>query len=120
MAGALGGFLPGDPKVPRRAGVYVRARRGKVQIVDEIPALILQYLRSCRELALLCSQNGWIDNDTLRAQCVGKNGGEWLLAVTFEEVIMEGSGCIADKVPCYGRVRLRLDDAGRVQSCTVV
>jgi hypothetical protein len=43
-----------------------------------------------------------------------------LLAVTFEEVIMEGAGCIAGRVPCYGRVRVRLDARGRIESIQVV
>ena len=79
-----------------------------------------EYLLACPELARLCSQNGWIDNDTLEAEVLEQGQDTVLLAVTFEEVIMEGAGCIAGRVPCYGRVRVRLDARGRIESIQVV
>jgi hypothetical protein len=33
-----------------------------------------------------------------------------LIYVTFLESIMEGSGCQGDQKPCYGRLRLRLNE----------
>ena len=79
-----------------------------------------EYLARCRELNALCSQNGWIDNDTLAYEILERDGPDWTLKVTFEEVVMEGSGCVAARVPCYGRVRVRLDDAGEVRDLSVV
>ena len=76
---------------------------------------VQEYLRECRELARLCTQNGWIDNDTLKFEIIeSRDGGQVTAAVQFEEIIMEGAGCIAGRVPCYGQVRMRLDGAGDV------
>lgn len=76
---------------------------------------IQDYLRECRELSRLCSQNGWIDNDTLEVEILeSRPGGQVTAAVQFEEVIMEGAGCVAGRVPCYGQVRMQLDRAGNV------
>jgi hypothetical protein len=41
------------------------ARLGRAAILKGINMSVEAYLRSCRELNKLCSQNGWIDNDTL-------------------------------------------------------
>jgi hypothetical protein len=78
------------------------------------------YLLTCRELAALCSQNGWIDNGTLAVDVVEDHGREVVAAVTFEEVIMEGAGCIAGRVPCYGRVRAHLGSGGEVDAIDIL
>ena len=78
------------------------------------------YLASCREIATLCTQNGWVDNDTLAVEVLDAAADEVLAAVTFEEVIMEGAGCIAGRVPCYGRVRARLGPGGEVRGVEVL
>lgn len=75
---------------------------------------VQQYLRDCRELSRLCSQNGWIDNDTLQVEILDQRPDEVVAAVQFDEVIMEGSGCVAGRVPCFGQVRMRVDRAGNV------
>jgi hypothetical protein len=67
---------------------------------------LLRVLKEAPELASLCTQNGWIDNDTLTYQIIEQEADRWLLAVQFEEIIMEGAGCIAGRIPCYGRVRI--------------
>jgi hypothetical protein len=81
---------------------------------------LVAYLASCREIAALCSQNGWIDNTTLAVEVLDRGQDQVLAAVTFEEVIMEGAGCIAGRVPCYGRVRARLGPAGEVLEVQVL
>lgn len=73
-----------------------------------------EYLKHCRELTVFCSQNGWIDNNSLRSEILTENLHETLLAVYFDEVVMEGSGCIAATKPCYGRVRVQTDVSGEV------
>jgi len=78
------------------------------------------YLQSCRELNALCTQNGWIDNETLRVDVLEQAGGTVLAAVTFEEILMEGSGCVAGRVSCYGRVRARLGPDGNVERLEVL
>ncbi len=75
---------------------------------------IQEYLRSCRELSALCTQNGWIDNDTLEVQVMDRRPNQITAAVQFDEIIMEGAGCIAGRVPCFGQVRMRLDSNGNV------
>lgn len=73
-----------------------------------------EYLKRCPELAALCSQNGWIDNSSLRSEILGESQQETLLAVYFNEVVMEGSGCVAAIKACYGRVRVQVDSNGNV------
>lgn len=75
---------------------------------------VQQYLRDCRELSRFCSQNGWIDNDTLKVEIVDERPGQVVAAVQFDEVIMEGSGCVAGRVPCFGQVRMRIGGSGNV------
>jgi len=89
-------------------------------MADELPPSLMGWLRSAPELARLCSQNGWIDNDTLRAEVVERRpDGTLVLAVTFEEVVVEAAGCVGTRVPCYGRVLARLAPDGRLVSCRV-
>ena len=76
---------------------------------------IFEDLQSCRKLVRFCSQNGWIDNETLRYVILELEDGAVIATIEFEEIVMEGSGCIAAKVPCYGRMRIYLDDDGEVQ-----
>lgn len=76
---------------------------------------IEKYLATCRELTQLCTQNGWIDNDTLRFEVDQREPAQVTGAVSFEEVVMEGSGCVATRVSCHGRVRLRLGRSGEVK-----
>lgn len=71
---------------------------------------IQELLASARELSALCSQNGWIDTDTLVYEIKQKTADSLILSVNFEEILMEGSGCVADRVRCYGQVELSLDD----------
>jgi hypothetical protein len=78
------------------------------------------YLLSCRELNALCTQNGWIDNESLRVDVLEQAGRIVLAAVTFEEILMEGAGCVAGRVSCYGRVRARLGPNGDVERLEVL
>jgi hypothetical protein len=81
---------------------------------------LMQYLTVASELSQLCTQNGWIDNDTLHVDILERQPHALLAAVTFEEIVMEGAGCIAARQPCYGCVRAHLNDAGEVTTITVV
>jgi len=81
---------------------------------------IEEYLKSSRELAQLCSQNGWIDNETLRYELTEQDNSHAVVNVTFDEVIMEGSGCVADRISCYGKLRLTLDTNGQVETSEFV
>jgi hypothetical protein len=81
---------------------------------------LLQSLKRAPQLATLCTQNGWIDNDTLRFEVIERQGKEILLAVQFDEVIMEGSGCVADRKSCYGRVSVIQNNDSSYQQIKVV
>lgn len=70
-------------------------------------------LTGSRELARFCDQNGWIDDDTLRYEIVEQQKDHLLLNVYFTEIAMEGSGCVADRLARYGRVRIDLDQDGK-------
>jgi hypothetical protein len=60
---------------------------------------LLALLKTSPELARACTQNGWIDNDTLRFDVLDDNGQELMLAVYFDEVIMEATDCAGDRKP---------------------
>ncbi len=80
---------------------------------------VAELLRRAPQLAVLCTQNGWIDNDTLVYEVLECRPGRLLLAVRFEEIVMEGSGCVADRKPCYGRVEVTLDPEGAPQDLMI-
>jgi len=81
---------------------------------------IMGLLRSAPELARLCTQNGWIDNDSLSFERLGEDGEGPLLAVYFDEILMEGAGCVAGRTPCYGRVRVEEGSEGEPVGLQVV
>lgn len=64
---------------------------------------VIDFFSSTPRLAELCTQNGWPDNETLRIEVLEQCPGKVLCSVIFEEVIMEGAGCEAGRVPCWGR-----------------
>ena len=76
---------------------------------------IERYLLSCRELTALHSHNGWIDKNSLRYEIIEQNDSYVIAFVQFEEILMEGSGCIAGRIPCQGHLRLTLDRYGQVE-----
>lgn len=65
------------------------------------------YFARTPRLAELCTQNGWPDPETLRIEVLDREGDALLCSVTFEEVIMEGAGCVAGRIDCWGRYRVR-------------
>lgn len=79
-----------------------------------------EYLLSCRELSQLCAQNGWIDNDTLEYEVLDVSPEAVVANARFEEVIMEGAGCIADRISRYGQVRARLNGNGEVENLKIL
>jgi hypothetical protein len=81
---------------------------------------IERYLMSCRELTAFCSQNGWIDNKSLYYEIIEQNDQHVIALVQFEEILMEGSGSLAGRVPCQGRLRLTLDRYGEVCSAELL
>ena len=75
---------------------------------------IKTYLKSCRELACFCSQDGWIDNESLHFNIMQESATEIILEVEFNEVTIEASGQPAGKISCCGQLHLYLDTNGRV------
>lgn len=75
---------------------------------------IVKLLQNCRELNAFCSQNGWIINDSIRYEILETQPDGLLMYVTFLESVMEGSGCQADQKSCYGRLRLKLNEEGKI------
>ena len=79
-----------------------------------VQSAIDRYFAQTPMLALLCSQNGWPDNDSLKVEVLEQTPEAAVCTVSFEEILMEGAGCVAGRVPCWGRFRLKLDTAGQV------
>ena len=72
---------------------------------------IRELLGSRRELSGLCSQNGWIDSETIEYQVIEQSDQRVRLKVSFEEIVTEGSGCIAARIACYGQLDIELGDS---------
>ena len=68
------------------------------------------------ELARLCSQNGWIDNESLRVEVVEHDGDRLIVALAFEEIVMEG----AARVACFGRACVEIDEDGEVSRAWLI
>jgi hypothetical protein len=84
------------------------------QLIAGGTARLAQFLHTWTGLAALCSQNGWIDNDSLELEVIEAQDDALVINVQFEEIIMEGAGCIADRVSCFGRVAIETDGSGQV------
>lgn len=80
----------------------------------EDEARVAAYLRRCRELVALCRENGWIDDDTVDWEVKARGPGSVDVAVSFDEVTVKGAGCEARRLPCFGYLRLWLDEEGGV------
>jgi hypothetical protein len=78
------------------------------------------YLKSCRELSRFCSQNGWIDNDSLHYAATWESDNEVLVDIVFDELLREDEGSVAGKVSCSGQMRLYLDNYGQVIRCEIL
>lgn len=75
---------------------------------------ITQLLETSNQLSAFCTQNGWIISDSIDYEILERHSDHLLIYVTFLESIMEGSGCQGDQKPCYGRLRLILNDQGEI------
>jgi len=75
---------------------------------------IEKHIRSCSELSRFCSRNGWIDGNSLRFSIVLESVNEIFVEVHFDEVLMEGAGKTATRIPCSGQLHLQIDQYGRV------
>ena len=80
---------------------------------------VVKFLRRSRKLSKFCTQNGWIDDDSIEYDVLSGGPDGSLIGVRFTEIVMEGSGCVADRVSCYGRLRLRFDNKGHVEDAVV-
>ena len=81
---------------------------------------IERYLMSCRELTAFCSQNGWIDNQSLYYEIIEQNDHHVIALVQFVEVLMEDADCMAGRISCQGRLRLTLDRYGEVSKAELL
>lgn len=75
---------------------------------------LLDFFAATPRLAELCTQNGWPDPNSLKVSVIENKPDEAMCAVSFDEVVMEGSGCEAGRVPCWGKIRLRFTPEGNV------
>lgn len=75
---------------------------------------IERYLLSCRELFACCSQDGWIDDNSLVCEIIEQNDHEVIAFVQFNEIVPECAGSLGGRVPRQGRLRLTLDRYGHV------
>ncbi len=76
------------------------------------------YFAHTPDIAVLCTQNGWPDNDSLRIDVLDEAPGMARCAVSFDEILTGGAGCVAGRVRCWGRFRVELGADGRVVAAT--
>lgn len=81
---------------------------------------IERQLMACRALGDFCSQSGWIDNTTLDYEILEQDDHHVLAFVQFEEILLEGSGRIAGRIPHQACVQLTLDRYGEVEHVELV
>lgn len=99
----------------RYYGAEIRLRAVVVRLAKNCDmSLIESYLKSCRELARFCSQRGWIDSSSLRFHVIMEFGNELIVEIQFDELIMEGSGNVNERMPCRGQLHLVTDRYGHV------
>ncbi|MBT8121352.1 MAG: hypothetical protein KJO10_02360 [Gammaproteobacteria bacterium] len=79
-----------------------------------------KHLKSCRELSRFCSQNGLIDNQSLRYTIILETGNELFVEVQFDELLLECSNRDGERIPCCGQLHLYLDNNGHVIRTDVV
>ncbi len=75
---------------------------------------IHEFFARSADLGQLCTQNGWPDNDSLRVEILERAATWARCAVSFEEIVVGGAGCVAGRVLCWGRFRVELDETGGV------
>ncbi|HSG10610.1 MAG TPA: hypothetical protein VLB10_02565 [Gammaproteobacteria bacterium] len=78
------------------------------------------FLVSCRELSRFCSQNGLIDNQSLRYNIILETGNELFVEVEFDELLLECANRDGERIPCRGQLHLYLDNNGQVTRTEVV
>lgn len=72
------------------------------------------YLSQCRELVAFSDQGGWFEPDTIHFRIADERENSLLLAITYEEVVMEAAGCCATRLDRFGYLRLFLSPAGKI------
>ncbi len=72
------------------------------------------YLTGCRELVAFSDQGGWFEPDTICFRIAEEREDSLLLAVQYEEVVMEASGCCATRLDRFGYLRLFLSPTGGI------
>jgi hypothetical protein len=83
-------------------------------------SLIETYLKSCVELARFCSQNGWIDSNSVRYQVIREFGNEIIIEIEFDEMLQAGTDTVVERIPCRGQLHLLTDRYGHVVRAEVL
>ena len=73
---------------------------------------IHQFLLRTPALSRFCTQNGWIDDDTLWFEIRDRDAQKLQVNVHFDEIIVKGAGCVANRVACFGRIAITSCDNG--------
>lgn len=81
---------------------------------------IENYLKSSHEISRFCSQNGWIDNESLRYVVIWETHNEVCVDIAFDELLLESGGNLPVKVSCRGQLRLSLDPRGRITRAEIL
>ena len=81
---------------------------------------VRKYLLTCQEITAFCTQNGWIDNESLEFEIVEQQNNNIIISVKFDEIIMEGAGCIANHVSCFGKLLIIFNKVGEIESTQIL
>lgn len=81
---------------------------------------VAHWLHHTPMVARFCTQNGWVDADTLRYEIRERSDERLRVNVHFTEIVMEGAGCVAARVECFGQIELELGPRGEILGARVV
>ncbi len=81
---------------------------------------VTDWLAHTSLVSRFCTQNGWVDSDSLRYEIQQQDDRRLRINVRFTEIVMEGSGCVADRVECFGQIELEVDAGGAIVDARVL
>ena len=89
--------------------------------LDERRFSAIQKALECSvELAKLTSQNGWIDSHSLVFEIIDNSQNVCIVNVLFDEILMEGAGCVAGRHACYGQLRMIFSAEGMCEKIEII
>lgn len=81
---------------------------------------VTDWLNHTNLVSSFCTQNGWVDSDSLSYEIQHRDDRRMRINIRFTEIVMEGSGCVADRVECFGQIEIEVDAGGAIVAARVL